>query len=298
MRLFLSLFFLALNLPVQCFAEEAASTISFEKLFEDEIELISVSNFSLPIVVRSSSKPHILIRSSGIQIEDQLDITLESTTLKITSNSKTPSNSLTVTSEKSGTVVINTPGAGGTTKIIVNGKEIEASANPEVLRLEVFVPKDVSLAIKDVSELTSLAEIPSLRFDSKRTAKANIEGARNLALDLAGASRAMVRNSGNIDATLSGASRIELVSDSTLVDLTAKLSGSSRIRGKGEFRSIDVQTQGASRVETSGSVAGDFVASASGASRIIHSGKISGKIEKTAKIPARIEILEPKNEAP
>ncbi len=187
------------------------------------------------------------------------------------------------------TVSVNSSGSNN--RVIVNGKEIVSpSESTQEAEVEIQIPRGSDVVFKSrVSGEASVA-LGAVEIRLSGISSLTLPAAESAEIELGGTSRLTLGEaSGSVHAKISGVGKLTL-EESSDAELSASLSGSSRLSASGTFKTLTLETSSSAAVETNGLVEGDASFKASGASRIIHRGEIRGELKRSRSGAARISV--------
>ena len=126
---------------------------------------------------------------------------------------------------------------------------------------------------------------------ASRIESLNVGPIDRLSIDMSGASRGELRGDFRyVDADLSGASRLNLIGNGSKIGV--ECSGASSMNLSGDYKKADIDISGSSRVNVAGNLE-ELVIDASGASKVEHDGvTIYADVELSGASKARIAVVD------
>ena len=176
---------------------------------------------------------------------------------------------------------------------VINGK-VTTDENVNVIEkdclpITVYLPKSLPLKINKIPELTVADKLDNITIVAFSSGKTILNDVVTLKGTISGTADLDVKNGLYINLKLSGASSTAVKSASGDLHVSTKDSSSFDLQS-GILNSAYYSSSGASRINSSATIAGPLTVDASGASRIIQSGKVAGEIQKNRKEAASIVI--------
>lgn len=286
LRMSLLIALLTVN-PLLVTAEDTVndSKDSFQRQFAlNSIPTLVLEQIPGKVEIVASSSTAVNIVVTGTDAEKLVSLTQDGQTISIKGTGAAGGNTVTVNSS-GGTVRVEASGTNN--QIIINGKQISTKQATTPLSIRIETPPESQLTVRNVRELTTTLALGDATIRS--TGKVTLDTVKSLRLFGSGTAKTIVNSASEINATLTGVSKLELLSFHG-DQLNVTLNGSSSLKAAGEFGAVDIQASGASKVETTGLIQGDFNANARGASRIIHHGAVKGNISQNTSGASKIEV--------